>query len=137
MVFQIKQGLRINIEKATPVQGCWYVTTDTNELYFCADGQHIVKVNSVESFDPTPIYNRLDSLEATVNTIKNTDNGGCVRVKSTSNLPTTGKDNIVYIVEDENAAYAWRDGESGIHWYCIGRNWEEIEFINGGESNSY
>ena len=48
-------------------------------------------------------------------------------------FPNRGVVSTLYITSDENAAYRW--DLSNNRYYCIGRNYQEIEEINGGEIN--
>lgn len=48
-------------------------------------------------------------------------------------FPNQGVTSTLYITSDENAAYRW--DLSNNRYYCIGRNYQEIEEINGGEIN--
>ena len=82
-----------------------------------------------------------DSIIPELNTIKDDiddlkvqvgSNTGCVSVKSYGALPNIGSVGIVYIVEDENAAYRWDRDE--LKYYSIGRDYEEIQVIFGGNA---
>ena len=82
-----------------------------------------------------------DSIIPELNTIKDDiddlkvqvgNNTGCVSVKSYGALPNIGSKGIVYIVEDENAAYRW--DLDGLKYYSIGRDYEEIQVIFGGNA---
>lgn len=132
--FQIKYGLDQNISKATPIAGCWYITTDKHELYFCADGLNIKKVNQVETFDPTPIYERLETLEADVANLQQYAHESVVTVEKTSNLPSVGREDIVYIVTSENATYRWATVDGSTHYICTGRDYSEIDYIDCGDA---
>ena len=82
-----------------------------------------------------------DSIIPELNTIKDDiddlkvqvgSNTGCVSVKSYGALPNIGSVGIVYIVEDENAVYRWDRDE--LKYYSIGRDYEEIQIIFGGNA---
>ena len=82
-----------------------------------------------------------DSIIPELNTIKDDvddlkvqvgNNTGCVTVRSYGALPNIGSKGIVYIVEDENAAYRW-DLE-GLRYYSIGRDYQEIQIIFVGNA---
>lgn len=53
--------------------------------------------------------------------------------KSKFEFPTLGEVSALYVAQDENASYRWN--ESDLHYYCVGRDYQEIEVINGGSSN--
>lgn len=133
--FQIKQGLSQNINTATPVIGCWYVTTDTHELYFCADGLNIIKVNQIESFDPTEINNKISSLENRMEAVEQYSYNSVVSVATTGDLPSVGRSDIVYIVTSENATYRWANIDGSTHYYCVGRDYNELDYIDCGNAS--
>lgn len=136
-VFQIKKGLSSNLLTATPIEGCWYVTTDTHRIYVCLDGQTIKPLEALQ--DET--YSRLDDFEYQLGEIKDTLEtlaakvyDAVVAVDTTSKLPSIGKENIVYIVKEENAMYRWATIDNSTHWYCVGRDYKEIQKICGGDA---
>lgn len=110
----------IKLPKEKLVNGYWYLTNDTAEVYVClpSDPQIVdspltlKKINddSVESFDPE------------------------VKVVSTfTDLtpPAEEATEEIYIVEDENATYRW----TGSSWACTGRDYTEILLIDGGKAH--
>ena len=48
-------------------------------------------------------------------------------------LPSIGDANTVYVVTGENAAYRWDD--TLLQYVCVGRDYNEIEQINGGTAD--
>lgn len=44
-------------------------------------------------------------------------------------FPAVGETNTIYIAKSENASYRWNDAD--LHYYCIGRDYNEIELIDG------
>ena len=123
--FQIKKGLSTNLFDElgnlliTPEEGCWYITTDTFELYACFDG--IVKaIGGIADFS-----DRFDELEEKIDTKIQT-------YGYKSALPTKGEANVMYIVTDENAQYRWSEASS--QYYCVGRDYNEISIIDGGSA---
>ena len=50
-----------------------------------------------------------------------------------ADFPVVGNENTVYIAQDENAMYRYNADD--MYYYCIGRDYTEIEFINGGIQN--
>ena len=48
-------------------------------------------------------------------------------------FPTLGDVNTLYIAKSENAAFRWNDTD--LHYYCVGRDYTEIELISGGNAN--
>jgi hypothetical protein len=45
-------------------------------------------------------------------------------------LPNRGASTTLYMIQSENACYRW--DESGSKYFCIGRDYQEIENILGG-----
>lgn len=56
----------------------------------------------------------------------------CVTVESRYELPTIGNSDYVYMVIDENAVYRWDD--NNLMYFCVGRDYAEINVINGGNA---
>lgn len=133
--FQIKYGSKDNLSTATPVKGCWYVTIDSYELYFCADGQTIKKVNDLTPFDPTPIYDRLNSVESDIANLQQYAHESVVTVEQVTDLPSVGRDDIVYIVKSENAIYRWTNNYGSSPYICVGRDYNEIDYIDCGDAS--
>ena len=140
MTFQIKKGLSKNIVNATPILGCWYVTTDTHRVYACLDGTTIQPLEALSA----ETLKRLDDFETDINTLKETVESlktktydSVITVEKYINLPSVGKENIVYIVVEENAMYRWANIEGATHWYCVGRDYQEIKQICGGKASSF
>lgn len=131
--FQIKLGKSENLERATPIPGCWYLTTDTFELFACFDETiGIQPIKATGSFDPE----RVTALEAEVKDIKQqlqNVSSPIEWVTTNDNLPMRGSENIVYIVINEDASYMWSNEISD--YVCIGRNYEEITVIHGGTAD--
>lgn len=134
MKFKIYKGLSTNLDKAPKVEGCWYITTDTHELYVCFDGK-LSHITADASFDPTEIKNDITKIKADIEELntKVDQAHGSVTVKSHGNLPTVGAPDIVYLVEDENACYRWDN--DNLKYFAVGRDYNEIEVINGGNAD--
>lgn len=43
-------------------------------------------------------------------------------------FPVVGNVNHIYIDTTDNATYRWNQDD--LHYYCIGRDWENIDLIN-------
>ena len=48
-------------------------------------------------------------------------------------FPTVGADDVIYLDKDDNAIYRF-DGEK-LMYYCVGRDYEKIKVLNGGNAN--
>lgn len=130
MQFQIKYGLRQNIDKiadANKIEGCWYICTDTFEVFVCLNG-NLEPIRASSSFDDDVI-----DLKARVQALEEASQSE-VKVNTVFDLPEQGLSNIVYIVVKDNAAYRWNEDTS--NYVCIGRDWMEINRINGGDASS-
>jgi hypothetical protein len=123
--FQIKKGLKANLFDdnknllITPEEGCWYITTDTFELYGYFDGVFSA-IGTVGDFESriSALENRSESMIQTYG--------------YKSALPLVGEKNVVYYVTDENANYFWNDDIQ--MFVCGGRDYKEIKIINGGRA---
>lgn len=62
-----------------------------------------------------------------------TENESVVTKPAIYDLPNIGKVGVVYVIENENACYRW--DEIGNKYYCVGRDYTNIEDINGGSAN--
>lgn len=78
--FQIKRGPSERLQDADKVKGCWYLTTDTHELYVCQDG---------ETLDPMT-------------------SGGVKTYNHINQLPRSGNENIVYFIVDDSGTAIYR-----------------------------
>lgn len=69
-IFQIKRGLRKNLcddylNPLIPLEdGCWYLCTDTAELFVSNDGLTLTPLNAESTFDSSDIYTQLDELKS-------------------------------------------------------------------------
>ena len=133
MKFKIYKGLSTNLERAPKIEGCWYITTDTQELYVCFDGV-LHHINDASSFDPTEMQNDINNIKKDIADLETKVNQahGSVTVKSREELPGVGSADIVYIIEDENAIYRWDATNS--KYFSVGRDYNEIEVIYGGSA---
>lgn len=92
----------------------------------------IAQLSSIEG-ELSSLDSRLDAVEALI------EEGGnsapsTITVSKFSDLPEIGEENIVYIVEEENATYRW---ESDTRKYlCIGRETPVIQIICGGNASA-
>lgn len=135
MKFKIYKGLSTNLERAPKIEGCWYITTDTQELYVCFDGV-LHHINDASSFDPTEMQNDINNIKKDIADLETKVNQahGSVTVKSYGELPNVGSADIVYIIEDENAIYRW--DATNLKYFSVGRDYNEIEVIYGGSATA-
>lgn len=135
MKFKIYKGLSTNLERAPKIEGCWYITTDTQELYVCFDGV-LHHINDASSFDPTEMQNDINNIKQDIADLETRVNQahGSMTVKSYGELPDVGSADIVYIIEDENAIYRWDATNS--KYFSVGRDYNEIEVIYGGSATA-
>lgn len=125
MDFQIKKGLSTNLFDGfgnlliTPEEGCWYITIDTFELYACYNGV-LQAVGGIADF--TDKFEDLESkIDAKIQTYG-----------YKSALPKKGEVDTIYVVSEENAQYRW--SETSLQYYCVGRDYNEISLIDGGNA---
>ena len=123
--FQIKKGLSTKLHDAqgnlliTPEEGCWYITTDTFELYTCFNGK-FRRVGQAEDFEA-----RLSALEERVEKISKT-------YDKYMDLPKQGEEGTIYIVEDKNLSYRWDDDTQS--YQALGTDYKEVTLLYGGNS---
>jgi hypothetical protein len=55
-----------------------------------------------------------------------------VEVNKYEELPAAGAPKLLYVVKNENASYRWDD--VNLQYYCIGRDYGEIQVLYGGSA---
>lgn len=122
--FSLKLG---NLKNQTVTD---YIKEYVNSQNFCSEDKikEIVTKTISEYISNNPIENEIyEKLNAKI------EEKGDVKIyNSISELPAIGKDNTIYICKSENKTFRW-DNEN-IKFYCIGSNYENIKFINCGNS---
>ena len=56
-----------------------------------------------------------------------------VNAQTIYDFPTVGDDGVVYCCIGENAVYRWSPDLG--HYVCVGRDYTEVQIINGGVIN--
>lgn len=103
-------------------ENCWYMTTDTAEVYIALR----LDMDDPESLTLKKINNNTSSV---------TPSQLMVEVETKSDLYSLNRDvNILYVVKDEKATYKWFQSEND--FICIGRDTENITLIDGGRASS-
>lgn len=74
----------------------------------------------------------IEALNEKIESIQGGGGDNVVSVANLASLPNVGSSSKIYIVEDENATYRW--DENTVKYYCIGRNYEDIKIISGGNA---
>ena len=135
--FNIKKGLSTNLfdesgkAKIELQEGCWYLTTDTAELYVALMIEGILTLKKAND-----TISSFDKLSEEVAELKEELQGkASIRTITTrTHLPTTGQINIVYIIEDENRGCIW-NGTNYV-WTSPEQldipDYRDIELISGG-----
>ncbi len=133
MKFKIYKGLSLNLDNAPKIDGCWYITTDTQELYVCFDGV-LHHINDTTSFDPTEMQNDIKNIKQDIADLetKISQAHGNVTVDSYEDLPKPGLSDVLYTVKNENAVYYWDSTTSA--YSAVGRDYKEIKVIYGGSA---
>ena len=105
--FQIKRGKKQDLPLAEKILGCWYLTTDTHEVFICNDGT---------------------TLEPLIS-------GGVATFKSPRDLPLVGKETIVYFIVDDagTSIYRWVNDNGGSYNKVLDGTLT-VKVINGGSS---
>lgn len=107
--FQIKRGKKQDLALADKIPGCWYVTTDTGtpEVYVCSDEY------------------TLDPLIS----------GGVVTYSKTEDLPSIGKETIVYFIVNDSKTTVYRWSEADLQYKPVLDSSLTVERIHGGTSS--
>lgn len=75
----------------------------------------------------TGLREALNGLDTRMSDLESSVGSATVEVSTRSELPNRGVSSTVYIVTGENATYRWDEENS--KFYCIGRDYEELEII--------
>ena len=95
------------------------VTTDHNSL----NNRDLAEQHPIKA-----ITGLEDTLKNFENRISELEHGGnSVEVQTRSELPNRGEKSTLYVVASENATYRWDEENS--RYFCIGRDYEELEII--------
>jgi len=105
-IFQIKRGPSERLDSAERVQGCWYLTTDTNELFVCQDGVTL-----------TPLIS-----------------GGIKTYNHVNQLPRVGNTNIVYFIVEDSGTTIYRYFDNS--YKKVLDSTLTIKVINGGNAEN-
>lgn len=95
-----------------------YISTTENLIYRWDDSDSTYKPMGVSEY----------KLEQTINELKSYSDSKIVELDIVNDLPTIGKSGTIYIIKSENKTYRWDD--TGIKYYCIGSDYNDIQFIN-------
>jgi hypothetical protein len=111
------------------------VTKEENWHKLCnlADVNNIIAQLSSIGGEIASLDSRLDAVEASMGEGGNSTPSTST-VSKFSDLPEIGEENIVYIVEEENATYRWEADTS--KYLCIGRETPVIQIICGGNASA-
>lgn len=111
------------------------VTKEENWHKLCnlADVNNIIAQLSSLGGEIASLDSRLDAVEASMGEGGNSTPSTST-VSKFSDLPEIGEENIVYIVEEENATYRWEADTS--KYLCIGRETPVIQIICGGNASA-
>lgn len=108
--FQIKRGKKQDLALAEKIPGCWYVTTDTGtpEVYVCSD-------------------------ELTLDPLIS---GGVVTYSDPGELPSIGKETIVYFIVDDSKTTVYRWSQTELRYKPVLDSSLTIKMIHGGTSKA-
>lgn len=95
------------------------------------DGESGAVVRNKINTSISNLKDAYDDLEQSIEEI--TNNPKVITALSKLNFPTVGNVDTLYVAQDEDATYRWNDNPA--MYYCVGRNYENIDTINGGGSN--
>lgn len=106
-------------------------TDENNGIYFLIDEEHY---DNISNWLKIADQKAIDKLNKKIEDIEIAGGGGAMQVQNKQSLPNIGNAKLVYFVIDENATYRWDDVD--LRYYCVGRNYEEIQIINGGNASA-
>lgn len=106
-------------------------TAENNGLYFLKNAS---LYNNYESWVKFADQSAIESIYEKIAEIELASTSEVVSVPDRQSLPNLGKVNAVYFVIDENATYRWDNTQ--LKYYCVGRNYEEIKIIYGGDAST-
>ena len=111
------------------------VTQDPTEAY---NGVYMLlnadKYTTLDSWMKIAEIRDINELNAKIDSIVPGGGTGVIPVGSRGQLPSVGAVNSLYVVQDENAVYRWDDVE--LKYYCVGRDYQEVQVINGGNAET-
>lgn len=114
------------------VNGYWYLTNDTAEVYVCLeiDGHLVLKkVNECSGDDWDEL--RIDDIERRLTALE--EQGPDVLTLTNRNaFPSKGQPNVLYVDTEQQQSYVWMDGT-----YVVigGSTYEEPDIIYGGSAD--
>lgn len=85
-------------------------------------------MNNVNIPTTFPIYAKVQNVKGDKG---DTGDSGVKTFATLHDFPTLGDSNHMYLAINENAVYRW--DEKKLKYYCVGRDYTEIEIINGGD----
>lgn len=96
-----------------------YILIDADNYTSEISWRKIADIRDIETLNE-----RIDQISA--------GGGGAIQVEARGNLPNVGSEGGVYFVKNENATYRW--DETARRYYCVGRDYQEIQVISGGSA---
>lgn len=96
-----------NAEKL--VNGYWYLTNDTAEVYVCLDIAGTLTLKKINECDDTSDWDevRIEDIEARLTALENTSDVETFGYRS--GFPEIGESNKLYVAVDEQKSYVWVD----------------------------
>ena len=114
------------------VNGYWYLTNDTAEVYVCLniDGHLVLK--KINECDTTSDWDevRIEEIEARLTALENSSDIETFGYRS--GFPTTGESNKLYVAVDEQKSYVWVNDQ---YMSVGGSDYEEPSVIFGGTAD--
>lgn len=114
------------------VNGYWYLTNDTAEVYVCLNiGGHLI-LKKINECDTTSDWDevRIEAIEARLTALENSSDVETFGYRS--GFPTTGESNKLYVAVDEQKSYVWVNDQ---YMSVGGSDYEEPSVIFGGTAD--
>lgn len=111
------------------VNGYWYLTNDTAEVYVCLEVDGHLQLKKINECDVNNDFSDLESFEQRLAALEAEEVVETYGYKSA--FPTTGEAGHMYIAVDEQKTYIWYDN----NYLPVGGSSEEYDIIFGGTAD--
>ena len=111
------------------VNGYWYLTNDTAEVYVCLEVDGELQLKKINDCDINNDFSELESFEARLLALEEEEKLHTYGYRT--GFPSEGEDGHMYVAVDEQKTYVWFNNE----YLVVGANCEEPQVIFGGSAN--
>ena len=111
------------------VNGYWYLTNDTAEVYVCLEVEGQLTLRKINECDVPSDFPDIDSFEERLSALESQER--LHTYAELSQLPSVGVVNHMYAVLDENATYIY----TSEGYVCVGNTEDDYDIIHGGSAS--